>query len=119
MADYPRLICASAQLENAATGVRFEVTIDDAQVPAFVIRFHNKVHAYLNRCAHIPVEMDWQPGDFFDISGLYLVCATHGALYLPDTGYCASGRCAGKGLTTVAVQERDGNIYLIEEIHHV
>jgi nitrite reductase/ring-hydroxylating ferredoxin subunit len=119
MAQQPRLICASAQLKNAATGVRFEVEIGGTSVPAFVIRYHNKIHAYLNRCAHIPIEMDWQPGDFFDFSGLYLVCATHGALYLPETGQCASGRCAGKGLTAVSVQEHDGNIYLTEEIHHV
>jgi nitrite reductase/ring-hydroxylating ferredoxin subunit len=29
--------------------------------PAFVIRHRGHPHAYLNRCAHVPMEMDW-PG---------------------------------------------------------
>ena len=24
------------------------------------------VRAYLNRCAHVPVELDWVEGEFFD-----------------------------------------------------
>ena len=61
---------------------------------AFVVRF--MAGPPLNRCGHIPVELDWQPGEFFDHSGLYLICATHGALYAPETGHCLGGRCNGK-----------------------
>jgi len=71
------------------------------------------VHAYLNRCGHVPVELDWQHGEFFDDSKLYLICATHGALYAPESGQCLGGRCNGRGLTKLPVEERDGNIYLI------
>ena len=31
---------------------------------AFALRFDGRVVAYLNRCAHVPTEMDWQPGQF-------------------------------------------------------
>ena len=82
--------------------------------PAFVIRYRGEVRAYLNRCGHIPVEIDWQPGEFFDHSGLYLICATHGALYAPESGRCVGGRCNGKGLQAVLVTERDGQIFLID-----
>jgi nitrite reductase/ring-hydroxylating ferredoxin subunit len=111
-----RLICASDDLVDGGTGVRFEVGIDaaEAPVPAFAVRFHGRVHAYLNRCGHIPVEMDWQHGQFFDGGGLYLICATHGALYDPTTGHCVGGRCNGRGLVPLAVSERGGSVFLLE-----
>lgn len=110
-----RVICASDELLEGGKGVRFEVLQHGMTEPAFVVRFRGQPHAYLNRCAHVPVEIDWQPGEFFDYSGLYLVCATHGALYAPESGRCVGGRCNGKGLRAVPVVERDGQVFLIEE----
>jgi hypothetical protein len=57
------------------------------------------------------VELDWQPNEFFDDSKLYLICATHGALYSPADGRCLGGRCNGRGLTPLPIEERDGAIY--------
>lgn len=110
-----RPICASDDLVEGGRGVRFTVERHGVAEPAFVVRFHGKVHAYLNRCGHVPVEMDWQQGEFFDHSGLYLICATHGALYAPESGRCMGGRCNGKGLAAVSVAEHDGCVFLIEE----
>ena len=72
------------------------------------------MYAYLNSCAHIPVELDWMEGEFFDKAGLYLICATHGATYEPDTGHCIMGPCKGQHLVALQVEERDGNVYLLE-----
>lgn len=107
-----RLICRSEALQERGAGVGFEVSWLGETVPAFVIRYNGKVHAYLNRCAHVPVRLDWQQGEFYDHSRLYLVCATHGALYAPDSGRCLGGRCNGKHLTVLDVVERDGAVYL-------
>lgn len=109
-----RLICASADLPEGGRGVRFEVRFGGRRVPAFAIRWQGRVRAYLNQCGHIPVELDWQPGEFFDFSRLYLICSTHGALYDPATGACLGGRCEGRGLSAVKMVERDGNIYCEE-----
>lgn len=109
------MICAGDELVEGGRGVRFTVDRDGVSEPAFVVRFQGRVHAYLNRCAHVPVEMDWQEGEFFDHSGLYLICATHGALYAPESGHCLGGRCNGKGLTALSVIENGGQILLIEE----
>lgn len=109
-------ICASALLEEGGSGFRFELDWRCVPTAAFVIRHQGRVHAYLNRCGHVPVELDWQPGEFFDPSRLYLVCATHGALYDPATGNCLGGRCDGRGLVVLPIEERDGHIYLTEEI---
>ncbi len=114
MANATRLICASAALVDGGDGVRFDAERNGVSEPAFAVRFGGVVYAYFNRCAHVSVELDWQQGRFFDHSGLYLICATHGALYAPDSGRCRGGRCNGKGLVPVAVVERDGHIYLEE-----
>lgn len=113
MAEGERLICASEALVDGGPGVRFSVARHGAEEPAFAIRFGGRVYAYLNRCGHVPVELDWQHGEFFDHSKLYLICATHGALYAPESGRCLGGRCNGKGLVAVPVVEREGHVYLI------
>ena len=113
-----RVICASAELTDGGKGLRFTFTRHGAAVPAFAIRYAGRVYAYLNQCAHIPVELDWLEGEFFDKSGLYLICATHGATYEPDTGYCILGPCKGQHLTALDVVERDGNIFLLEHDPH-
>lgn len=106
-----RRLCSSAELHDGGTGVRFEVVRDGVTENAFVIRHRGQVHAYINRCGHVPVELDWQEGEFFDHEQRYLICAVHGAIYSPEDGHCVGGRCNGRGLVTVAVFERDGNVY--------
>lgn len=118
MAEDARLICVSNDLTEAGRGVRFLVQRYGQETPAFIIRFHGRVHAYLNQCAHVPAQLDWQPGEFFDTSGLYLICSIHGALYSPATGQCLGGRCQSRGLTPLPVEERDGAVYLLKENHH-
>jgi nitrite reductase/ring-hydroxylating ferredoxin subunit len=114
MAGAERLICAGSELADCGDGVRFEIEIDGKPEPAFAVRFDGRVYAYLNRCAHMPMELDWQPGKFFDAEGLILICSTHGAVYLPDTGKCPYGPCFDAGLTPVPVEERDGKVFLKE-----
>lgn len=113
MADNERLICASAVLEERARGVRFALPEMGDRVSGFVVRYNGRLYGYVNRCAHVPVELDWQEGDFFDLTGHYLICATHGAHYQPETGRCVLGPCKGKALEPLAIHERDGDIYLI------
>lgn len=111
MATIERLICASEAVVERGDGVRFDVGAE----AAFVIRFDGKVHAFLNRCAHLPMELDWLAGKFFDNEGGHLVCSTHGATYDPVSGRCVGGPCRGGGLARLAVFERDRLIYLKEE----
>jgi nitrite reductase/ring-hydroxylating ferredoxin subunit len=121
MAGSGGLICASAALGERGKGVRFAVLRFGQPQAAFAVRYDGIVRAYLNRCAHVPIELDWNPGDFFDLSGLYLVCSTHGAGYAPDSGRCRTGPCAGRSLIPLRVEERDGAIYLTDEsseLHH-
>lgn len=104
-------ICASNAVAERGKGVRFPVTAGGEARTGFVVRYHSRVHAYLNRCAHVPIELDWAEGEFFESGGIYLMCSTHGAIYSPDTGACVGGPCRGGGLRTIAVLERDSQIY--------
>ena len=58
MVAEPRLICAAAELQERGRGVRFTVERYGRQEPAFVVRYDGQVRAYLNRCAHVPMELD-------------------------------------------------------------
>ena len=103
-------LCASTDLANGGLAVPFDVVFAGQTCRAFAIRYQGQVHAYLNRCAHVAMEMDFQPNRFFDISGDWLICATHGALYQPQTGQCRSGPCRG-GLIKITLSEGDGVVH--------
>lgn len=103
-------LCNSSELADGGLAVPFDVVFGGQTCRAFAIRFEGRAHAYLNRCAHIPMEMDWQPDRFFDDSGRWLLCSTHGAVYRPDTGECGGGPCRG-GLTRIDLTERDGVVH--------
>ena len=105
------LLCASADLVERGMAHVFEVLQYRQPARAFALRFDGKVVAYLNRCLHVPTEMDWQPGVFLDTGKEYILCATHGAAYEPHTGRCAGGPCGRGKLTAIETFERDGQVY--------
>lgn len=105
------LICASDQVAEGGRGVRFPVRAFGYDATGFVVRYDGQAYGYLNQCAHVPVELDWVEGEFFESSGLYIMCATHGAIYVPETGHCAGGPCKGGRLRPISVQEEDNQIY--------
>ena len=106
-------ICPSAALVDGGAGVRFRVQLGARPASAFAVRSGGVAHAYLNTCAHRGVELDWEPGRFFDAAGQWLVCSTHGALYDPASGNCVGGPCRGARLTALPVHEADGNVCLV------
>jgi len=74
------------------------------KVEGFVVNFEGRYHAYVNHCIHAGMPLDWWPNDFFTDDGRLLICATHGALFEPDTGRCAGGPCGGGALYPLAVE---------------
>ena len=103
-------LCNSADLVNSGEAVPFDVTYYGRASRGFAIRFEGTVYAYLNQCAHVPMEMDYQPNRFFDSTGQYLMCATHGAVYRPQTGECRGGPCRG-GLIKITMTEQNGVVH--------
>jgi nitrite reductase/ring-hydroxylating ferredoxin subunit len=103
-------LCNSDALINSGDAVPFDVIYCGQTCMAFAIRYQGQAYAYLNRCSHVPMEMDYQPNRFFDLTGHRLICATHGATYSPKTGACQGGPCRG-GLVKIETSERDGVVH--------
>lgn len=105
-----RVIAASADLAEGGKGVRFRLRDGDLEEKGFAVRFAGRVCAFVNCCPHLGSELDWQPGEFFEEAGLYLVCSTHGAIFDPASGLCISGPCRGACLEPIAVHEHEGQV---------
>jgi nitrite reductase/ring-hydroxylating ferredoxin subunit len=104
-------LCRADELAERGRGVAFDVLLWRQPARAFALRFHGRVVAYINRCAHVPSEMDWQPGEFLDADKRHIVCPIHGATYEPSSGRCVGGPCGRGRLMSVDVGERDGQVY--------
>ena len=103
-------LCNSHDLVDGGMAVPFDVAYGGQTCRAFAIRYQGRPHAYLNRCTHVAMEMDWQPNRFFDDTGRWLLCGTHGAAYQPDTGACAGGPCRGS-LVRIELTESQGVVH--------
>ncbi len=103
-------LCASCELLESGQAFPFEVKYHGQDGRGFAIRYQGQVYAYLNRCTHVPIELDYQPGRVFDHSGQWLMCSTHGATYAPRTGDCMGGPCRG-GLVKIELSERAGVVH--------
>ena len=104
-------LCNSADLQEGGLAVPFDVVYGGQTLRAFAVRFEGRPHAYLNRCTHVAMELDYQPNRVFDDTGQWLLCATHGATYAPDTGHCVAGPCSGAQLLRIELLESDGQVH--------
>ncbi len=104
-------LCRAVELVERGQALVFDVLQYRQPVRAFALRFDGGVVAYLNRCVHVPAEMDWQPGEFLDSDKRFILCSTHGAAYEPSDGRCVGGPCGRGRLTAIEVAERDGHVY--------
>jgi len=111
VAETPRLIAASTDLEDSGRGLRFQIDYRGQSAPAFAVRYRGVVFGYLNRCRHVPIELDWNEAQFFGLGGHDLVCSTHGAVYSASSGSCLGGPCNGLPLVRLLLEERDNAIY--------
>ncbi len=103
-------LCNSKDLVNGGRAVPFDVVYAGQTCRAFAVRHNGQVQAYLNRCTHVAMEMDYQPDRFFDETGRWLMSATHGATYAPDSGECVGGPCRG-GLIKIDLSEHGGVVH--------
>ena len=104
-----------ARTRDLAAGhsLKFMLPIRGADEECFVINFGGEFHAYVNRCRHVPMAMDWVDNQFFAEEGRYLMCQTHNAYYEPGSGECIAGppTACGKSLYRVPLEIDSGVIY--------
>ncbi len=83
---------------------KFLLQRDGREIEGFVLNVGGAFHAYVNRCRHVPMGLDWVENQFFTEDGQFIQCATHGAYYVPDTGECIAGPPCGKSLVRVPLR---------------
>jgi nitrite reductase/ring-hydroxylating ferredoxin subunit len=111
----PRLryrICGLSELARGQS-LKFLLPIREAEEECFLINYRGVFHAYINRCRHVPIAMDWVDNQFFAEEGRYLMCQTHNAYYEPDTGECIAGPQAacGKYLLRIPIEIEGDTVY--------
>ena len=104
-------LCASGDIEERGRAWVWDVLEYGRPARAFALRFDGTLRAYLNRCVHVPAEMDWQPGEFLDVDKRWILCSIHGAAYEPADGRCVGGPCGRGRLTPLDLRESDGRVY--------
>ncbi|HXF75627.1 MAG TPA: Rieske (2Fe-2S) protein [Methylomirabilota bacterium] len=81
------------------------------ELEGLLVNFQGNLFAYLNRCPHTGLALDWVNNQFFSADKRYLMCATHGAVFEPPTGECIWGPCVGLSLQALPIEIEEGQVY--------
>jgi nitrite reductase/ring-hydroxylating ferredoxin subunit len=109
--QFKRKLVAEVGKLKHGTSKKFTLHCNGKSVPALLINYEGELYAYLNRCRHIGISLDWVDNDFFTEDKRHLICANHGATYEPKTGICVWGPCAGASLFKVPLEIEKNKIY--------
>ena len=78
--------------------------------PLIIVKWQGTIRAFRNWCPHMGTPLDWEPGKVWNYDHTQLMCATHGAMFEPDTGLCTRGPCRGQRLHGWQLDIVDGMI---------
>ena len=76
----------------------FDFQRGGAELQGFVLNDDGVMRVYVNRCAHVPYSLDLGDGQVMSKDGEYIMCSSHGARFLPRTGFCFQGPPLGRSL---------------------
>jgi nitrite reductase/ring-hydroxylating ferredoxin subunit len=110
--DGRKLVARVGELGPGATK-KFIIKPGGHDVEAFLVNFDGALYAYVNRCRHISLTLDWVDNRFLTEDGRHIICANHGATYEPKTGECIWGPCLGASLQPVALEIAQEKIYAL------
>jgi nitrite reductase/ring-hydroxylating ferredoxin subunit len=104
-----------ARLDQIEDGGFFETEAPlDGDAESLILhRDGDTVRAWLNVCPHAGRRLDWAPGKFLRDKQGHLICAVHGATFELVEGDCVAGPCKGAALKAIAVEIRDGAVYVV------
>jgi nitrite reductase/ring-hydroxylating ferredoxin subunit len=106
-------LCRLDEIEDGE-GRGFEIGEGSEALSLFVVREGEAAYAYMNACPHQGTPLDW--GGFDGAGGRFvseasgnILCATHGAEFRLEDGFCLLGPCAGYTLRGVVLsRDPDG-----------
>ena len=106
-----RLIGAVSELAPGMTK-KFNLSNRKYNLEGMLLNYQGSLYAYVNRCPHIGLSLDWVDNQFFSIDGRYLMCANHGATFEPATGECIWGPCVGTALQSVPLEIEADKVFV-------
>lgn len=103
-----RLLCAASDLpEGMAKGF--------PALGMFIVRHAGQVYGWRDACPHYgDTPLAWRTDAYLNADASRIVCAAHGAQFLPDTGLCTLGPCLGQSLTPVTLTQTAGGVVGLE-----
>ena len=116
-----RVLCRLDEIPDGE-GRGFELDQEEAErlaggaLQIFVVRRGDRVFGYTNVCPHLTTPLDWVENQFMSLDKAQIMCATHGALFRIEDGYCIDGPCAGDSLKSLSLSVRDGAVALEEAV---
>ena len=93
----------------------FEFQKDQQKLRGFLVKHNGNYFAYLNRCPHTGVNLEWQANQFLDRTEQFIQCSTHGARFKIDDGLCIFGPCQGRSLTSIPINIHKSTIYIVTQ----
>lgn len=105
-----KLVGAVGELEHG-TSKKFIMRRAGRDFEALLVNYQGNHFAYVNRCPHTGITLDWVNNQFFSSDNRYIMCATHGAVFEPPSGECVWGPCVGLSLQSLPIEIDDGQIY--------
>ena len=93
------------------TSKKFTLRRGSREFEALLVNYRGDLYAYVNRCPHTGITLDWVDNQFFSVDNRYLMCATHGAVFEPPTGECIWGPCVGLSLQSLPIEIDNGQVY--------
>ena len=114
MADDERLICAPARAgrRGPRRALRGRV-LRRSRRRRSPCATTAAVHGYLNRCAHVAMELDWQEGEFFDRRARFDLLDARRRCTRPRSGRCLGGPCNGTPLVKLQARGARRPVYFI------
>jgi nitrite reductase/ring-hydroxylating ferredoxin subunit len=123
----PLQLCTLAELQR--TGCReFRLGGGDWPLRGFVVRAgsdarsaagseagndaDSEIRAYVNRCPHQLLRLNFLPDDVFTADRRYILCEMHDALFERDSGLCIAGPCLGRRLWMLPIEIDAGRVLL-------
>lgn len=106
----PRFFVCSGSALADGQHRKLKLLFEGREEECLVLRFEGRIYAYINRCVHMPRQLDCELDRVFDATGRYLRCSMHGIVYTPQTGASVSTMCEGDKLRAVEAYEENGEV---------
>ena len=105
-----KLVASVGEIDHGQSK-KFTLRRGQRDLEALIVNYEGNHFAYMNRCPHTGITLDWVNNQFFSSDNRYLMCATHGAVFEPPSGECVWGPCFGLSLQAVPLEIEGEEIY--------